>query len=138
MVLIVDDSQPVLDVSTTILTMSGFEVMTAADGQEAWRIVERCPGAIGLVLTDVTMPKMDGIELSRRIHTYYPELPVVLMSGFTTREVGTHSTETTLLLPKPFTIHTLLQAVREGLERRRRYSQRMYTPPTVQTSPGTP
>jgi DNA-binding NtrC family response regulator len=138
MVLIVDDSQSVLDVSKTILAMNGFEIMTAADGQKAWQIVERCAGVIGLVLTDLTMPRMDGIELAERIHAYYPELPVVLMSGFTTREMGSPSTEPTLFLPKPFTTQTLLQAVREGLERRRRYSQRIYTLPTVQTSPGMP
>jgi CheY-like chemotaxis protein len=80
-ILIVDDEPLVLRTVKTIVERAGFEAVTAADGQAALEICGRRP-TIGLVLTDVKMPGMDGIELARSVGEKHPGIPVLLMTGF--------------------------------------------------------
>ncbi len=99
---VVDDDRDVLKSLCTYLERSGYEVISASNGSEGLeKTMEHEPD---VVLTDVSMPGMDGIELCRRLHEAQPHLPIVLMSGWASdlnhasaREAGARE-----VLSKPF------------------------------------
>lgn len=77
--LLIDDEKPILDVLSISLASDGYEVITAQSGQEGVDIFER--GGIKLVVTDIRMPGMDGIEVLRRIKQRDPEAEVIVITG---------------------------------------------------------
>jgi len=80
-ILIVDDNLYILKLTRRILEEAGFTVLTASDGPEALRRYQKYRSVIRLLLTDVVMPKMTGLELADRVLAIHPELPVLFMSG---------------------------------------------------------
>lgn len=74
-----------------ILTTAGFQVETAANGDEALRAIERRPP--DLVLTDLDMPKLNGLQLVEAVHRRFPRVPVVLMTAFGSDEVAARALE---------------------------------------------
>jgi len=115
MVLVVDDDQAVGAVIKAILVAGGYDVILAPDGVEAWHIAQEFSGTIGLVITEVMMPNMDGLELAQRLKTTHPDLPVLLVSGFSSRGIEEHLGQRVRFMEKPFTLNALLDAVRSGL-----------------------
>ena len=83
-ILIVDDEKNYPLVLSAVLQEEGFEALTATSGEEALEIIEHSD--VDLVLTDMKMPKMDGIELLENIKQKDPELPVVMMTAHGTVE----------------------------------------------------
>jgi PAS domain S-box-containing protein len=81
--LVVDDEETVRAVAARTLESLGFTPITASDGAEGVRVFREHAGALRLVLLDLTMPHMDGEETYRELHRINPDVPVVLMSGFT-------------------------------------------------------
>ena len=79
-ILVVDDEAPLLLTLSANLELEGFDVVGAANGEEA--LAELRKGRFDLVLSDIRMPGMNGVELFRAIKQVAPELPVVLMTGF--------------------------------------------------------
>jgi len=77
-VLVVDDQQRARDLLGSELADAGFEVVTAADGEEGWKTF--CRGGANVVVTDMSMPRCDGIELLRRIRSR-SDVPVIVFSG---------------------------------------------------------
>ena len=116
-VLLADDEPGVRGPVRRILTAQGYEVLEAADGEEALRIAEEHDGTIDLLLTDVVMPAMDGAELARRLRERRPALRVLFMTGFSREAVATQGVllPDSGLLQKPFTVEQLVRRVREAL-----------------------
>jgi len=79
-ILLVDDEAPLLMTLSANLELEGFEVVEASNGEEA--LAEVRQGAFDLVLSDIRMPGMNGVELFRKIKEVAPDVPVVLMTGF--------------------------------------------------------
>jgi CheY-like chemotaxis protein len=80
-VLIAEDEVTVQNVARIVLEKSGYFVLTASDGEEALTISRAYPGNIDVLLSDIKMPKMDGLELRQRILDDRPDIKIVLMSG---------------------------------------------------------
>ncbi len=80
-ILIVDDNRYILGLTRRVLEEAGFSVVAATDGPEALRRYQKYQSVIRLLLTDVVMPKMTGLELADRILEIDPQLPVLFMSG---------------------------------------------------------
>lgn len=78
-ILIVDDDVAVSRTLSLILTKAGYRVSTASDGRKGFELL--ASGGFDLVLTDIIMPELDGIETIRRIRQDYPDLRVIAMSG---------------------------------------------------------
>jgi two-component system, NtrC family, response regulator len=83
-ILIVDDEKNYPLILSAVLQEEGFETLTANSGQEALDVLTHSD--VDLVLTDMKMPKMDGIELLQRIKQTDPELPVIMMTAYGTVE----------------------------------------------------
>jgi signal transduction histidine kinase/CheY-like chemotaxis protein len=81
-VLVVEDEDALREVTRRILTRSGYQVITAANGPEALRIAAEHPGAIHLLLTDVVMPHMLGKEVAEKMRLIKPDTEVIFMSGY--------------------------------------------------------
>jgi CheY-like chemotaxis protein len=125
-VLLVEDEDAVRAVARRVLAKHGYTVIEARNGGEALSLLVRGDHAIDLVLTDAVMPQMSGPELAAAIESLRPELPVILMSGYTDADLlrrGALASDTSILT-KPFTVESLLRAVRVPLDRRARASDR--------------
>ena len=116
-VLIAEDEPGVRGPVRRILASQGFQVLEAADGEEALAIAARHAGDIHLLLTDVVMPNIGGAELARRLREDRPGLRVLFMTGYSAEAVASHGVlaPDSVLLQKPFTTEELLEGVREAL-----------------------
>lgn len=113
-VLLVDDDERMLESLSDIFQSEGFEVVTATDGREALDALTG--GGVDGVLSDIVMPRMDGLELARRLRERHPELPIVLLSAYYTperwEELGGPEVP---VFPKPVSPALLLRALRQQL-----------------------
>jgi signal transduction histidine kinase len=123
-VLVVDDEAPNRDLLALLLRSQGYRVVTASDGPSALAAIRQ--GAIGLVLVDVMMPRMDGIELCHAIREtlQQPNLPVVFVSSLSDRESRVRAKEAGAddYLVKPIDTLELLVRV-ENLWKLRKYNE---------------
>jgi DNA-binding NtrC family response regulator len=80
-ILVVDDEPHIRSLVKSVLARDGHDVLEAADGAEAIAVWERSREAIDLLLTDVVMPRMDGLELAQQLSSRAPRVRVLYMSG---------------------------------------------------------
>ena len=115
-VLVVDDEPSIRAIVAKTLERVGLRVMQATDGVDALELVERL-GPPSLVLTDLRMPRLGGLELADRLKTRWPELPVLLMSGYSVGFLRLEGTTATVedLIQKPFTAESLTARVLAAL-----------------------
>jgi CheY-like chemotaxis protein len=85
-ILVVDDDRAVRTLVETCLGRGGYATLTADSGEIALKVFEQHRAEIALLLTDVTMPGIDGWELARRIQQAEPKLPVLVMSALAAPE----------------------------------------------------
>ena len=112
--LVVDDEEVVRLVASDFLERLGFLVDSASDGAEALEILRRSPGVYGLVLLDLTMPTLGGIEVLRSMKAEGLDVPVLMTSGFALRELPKDLTETGAgFIQKPYSMAGLEAKVRE-------------------------
>jgi two-component system, cell cycle sensor histidine kinase and response regulator CckA len=109
-ILVVEDEARVLDLIRDILETAGYAVLTAANGEQALQVSRTFPTTIHLLVSDVLMPKLGGIELCEQILRERPAIKVLLVSG--TVEQPPEGVE---LLRKPFRAKILIQHVRRIL-----------------------
>ena len=114
-VLVVEDDPSMRRMAERILRRAGYEVVTSPGGRDALRKLE-AEEHFDLLLTDVVMPEMSGTELAGRAAALYPDLRILLMSGYVDRPGVGPVEDDAELLEKPFRAEDLLQKVREVLE----------------------
>lgn len=114
-VLVVDDDALVRTSIRAYLELNGLTVRDCADASEALGIASELKDKMILLITDVVMPKMTGIELARVLEIEMPELPIIFMSGYAAGEKGHEEFGQAKFLQKPFTCATLMDAVWERL-----------------------
>ena len=117
-VLVVDDEPDMVENCARILKRAGHQCLTATDPHQALGLVES--ERPGLLLTDLKMPGMDGMELLRRAHAVDPALPVILITAFATIESAVAAIKDGAFdyLPKNFSVDQLRVAVERGLRQR--------------------
>jgi two-component system NtrC family response regulator len=118
-ILVVDDEANYLTVMEALLGEAGYEVLTAPGGQEALRIAGSTD--LDLVLTDMKMPRMNGLELLEELKRLYPDLPVIMMTAFGTVEKAVAAMKIGAFdyILKPFKNEELLVTIAKALEHRR-------------------
>jgi two-component system, cell cycle sensor histidine kinase and response regulator CckA len=118
-ILVVDDEIPLGNVIARQLRVAGFEVHQAASGREALDFIDSFSGQLDLILTDIMMPEMSGIEMIDEARLMQPGASVIFMSGYS-REllVSGRPTSNLTLLTKPFSNATLMAAIDSELATR--------------------
>ncbi len=114
-VLVIDDEPEVRSIVVQILIRFGCEVEAAKDGAAGWDSLAR--RSFDLVITDLVMPRLSGLELLRRLRAANPNLPVIVMSGYspwTTADLD-QLLRPGVFLDKPFTFEALIEAVHDLL-----------------------
>jgi CheY-like chemotaxis protein len=117
-ILLVEDEDGVRRLVREILEQRGYKVIEASSGEQALEVLERDHQNLGLLLTDVVMPKMSGRDLAEAAALLSPDLRVLFLSGYTDQVVVDHGVVVGAdFLQKPFTPETLAHKVREVLDR---------------------
>jgi len=117
-ILLTEDEQDVREVAREFLESGGYAVIEARDGAEALGFVNKHEGGINLLITDMVMPGMTGLELAARMKEKRPGLRILYMSGYSDRAAAEslQSDPSLRLLTKPFSRWALLRAVHELLK----------------------
>lgn len=120
-VLLVEDENSILRLGKTVLEQIGYKVLTARSGDEALDVAAGHEGPIHLLVTDVVMPKMNGLQLKKRIERERPDIKVLFISGYTADIVSQRGIlpSGTQFLQKPFSNKALAEKVRAVMENTR-------------------
>jgi CheY-like chemotaxis protein len=111
-ILFVDDEPEVRAIARLALESSGYTMIEAEDGAKALEIFEKRGAEIGLVVTDVLMPNLDGLGLSARLHKLDPALPILLLSGHVLEEdLWAEGNARMRYLMKPYRIQELQDVI---------------------------
>jgi two-component system, cell cycle response regulator CpdR len=120
-VLIADDEASMRALVARAIAMDGHETVTAQDGAEALEILTRERGAFDLLLTDIQMPIMDGIALALSAARDFPDLTILLMTGFADQRERASNLEALVhdVITKPFSVADIRTAVADALAARK-------------------
>ena len=120
-VLIADDEESMRLLVARAIAMDGHEIVTAVDGAEALDILTREDGAFDLLLTDIQMPVMDGIALALSAARDFPNLTVLLMTGFADQRERASNLKAIVhdVITKPFSVTDIRTAVAGALAARK-------------------
>jgi len=117
-ILVIDDEQAIVRMFQNILQRQGYRVTTATDGPAALTLFEEDPQEFDLVITDMTMPAMTGKQLSQLMLKTRPNLPIILMTGYSSQITVDEAKQLGLsdFLLKPLSRESLLKAIRRSLD----------------------
>ncbi len=118
-ILIIDDEEFILQLSRDILTKIDYHVKTASDGSEGLKLLES--DKFDLILTDIKMPNINGLDVIRHVRTHNKEIPIIVITGHGTLDIAINALRLGAqgFILKPFTPFELRAAVAEALEKTR-------------------
>lgn len=134
-ILVVDDDQGMRELIEILLTREGYGVRTAADGREASELLGR--ERFDLVVTDLKMPRVDGIDLLKQVKEISPETPVIIVTAFASGETALTAMKEGAYdyLEKNFDVNDLLGLVRDALRKKPVEQPALAPPPGEMPSP---
>jgi two-component system nitrogen regulation response regulator NtrX len=117
-ILIVDDEREILNSLSGVLQDEGYDTLTAGSGEDALKVVRE--NGVNLILLDVMMPDIDGVEVLRRAKEMEPDIPVIMISGNATIETAFESSKLGAyhFIEKPLSPENVLLTIKRALERR--------------------
>jgi two-component system cell cycle sensor histidine kinase/response regulator CckA len=123
-ILVVEDEAGVREMARRMLAAGGYAVLTAANGAEALSLLERHRGVLHLMLTDVVMPGMNGVDLAARVAEIRPDMKILFTSGHTENAALRLAAldNTWPFIGKPYTMADLIRKVRETLDVQRHHA----------------
>lgn len=122
-ILVAEDEDALRGLITRALMQAGHDVVAAADGAEALDVLTRERGNFDLLLTDIRMPLMDGIALALAGARDYPDLTIMLMTGYADQRERAHGLDALIhdTISKPFSVADIQLAVKGALASRERH-----------------
>lgn len=135
-ILVVDDEEIVLKSCRRILEEGKHEVFTALSGEEAFELLVKEP--IDIVITDVKMPGMDGMEILERIKKEYPDILVIMITGYSTVQSAVQAMKLGAFdyIPKPFSPDEVLVVVEKAMEKKSLICETVYLRKELQAKYG--
>lgn len=114
-ILIAEDDRAVREFVSRALRQDGHDITAVGDGQQALNALEK--GEFDMLLADIVMPQLDGIALALKAAKDYPNLPVLLMTGYAAERQRAHNLDALIqdVISKPFTLDEIRKAVRKML-----------------------
>ncbi len=114
-ILVVDDELLIRDLLYDFFSSQGWDIAIAENGEKALQILETRP--VDVVLTDIKMPTMDGLQLTAQLKETHPEIPVVLMTGFPSVDSAVTALRQRVAdyIIKPFNINQLYKTIESNL-----------------------
>ena len=139
-VLVVDDERISRHVASRMLRELGLRVLEADGAEEALDVFRLSQHPIDLVLLDVVMPEIDGVELAEQILAHRPGQRILFMSAHPAEVLSEHGLEDldVVFLAKPYTMDELLSKVREAMAQERAAPGEPTSPSRLSTEDGTP
>jgi two-component system cell cycle response regulator CpdR len=121
-VLIADDEDSMRALVSRAVAIDGHDIVTAQDGAEALEILSQQQGAFDLLLTDIQMPVMDGIALALTVARDFPDLTILLMTGFADQRERASGLDAIVhdVVTKPFSVADIRTAVADALAAKKR------------------
>ncbi len=117
-ILLVEDEPDLRELLVSMLRKNGYKVLAAEDGEEAVVVAKNYEGVIDLLVTDIVMPHMNGIEAAKQIHAVCPTMRVIYMTGYAEAALSMHRTAANeMLLEKPVSPPILLEKISGILKR---------------------
>jgi len=111
--LVVDDEPAIRWFVTRVLSEEGLRVHEAADGAEALELIRDGVVNVDIVLSDIVMPRVNGVQLLQSLSTLRPDLPIILMSGYASAQLADRGIASPCgVLAKPFSPEALMAEVR--------------------------
>jgi DNA-binding NtrC family response regulator len=119
-ILVVDDEKGVREGCRKILSVEGYQVTIAEDGQAGWEAFQAAGGGFAVLLVDLMMPRMTGLELMKLVREADTDVLPIIITAHATIDTAVEGTKQGAYsyIPKPFTPDELLLAIKNGLERR--------------------
>ncbi|MFZ3309386.1 MAG: response regulator [Xanthobacteraceae bacterium] len=116
-ILIAEDEEALCAMCARALTGVGHQVRTAFDGSNALELLKREGGSFDLLVTDIRMPIMDGIALALAVARDYPDLTILMMTGYADQRERAHGLDALVhdVITKPFTLAEFRATVEEAL-----------------------
>lgn len=115
-VLLVEDEAVVREITGRVLENAGYRVLESGSPKEALHLASKHAGKLDLLLTDVVMPGMTGIDLADKLRLLQPDLVTVFMSGYAEGDILRRISATSAMhIQKPFTVNSLLCRIDEAL-----------------------
>jgi DNA-binding NtrC family response regulator len=114
-VLVVDDEPGILRMATAVLSMGEFKAQVAEDGQDGLECFLKHQHEICLVISDVVMPRMNGLEMVDRILHFEPNAKFLMMSGYSSAVLEVQARERFPFIRKPFLAQDFILKIREVL-----------------------
>ena len=120
--LVVEDDESVRQLAARALQREGHRVDVACDGEEGLARIVQAGGDYDLVVSDIRMPAMDGIEMSRQAATRFPGIRIMLVTGYADQRERAHGLDALIhdVINKPFSLADIKGAVNEALATRAR------------------
>ncbi|MDH5511006.1 MAG: response regulator [Nitrospinota bacterium] len=114
-VLVVDDEFNILDLIRRALVAAGYDTITAGSALDGLLALQDNP--VSLLITDVKMPGMDGLDLMRQVREISPDLPIAVISGYGTEEMAAAALEhgAFYFINKPFNVESIQEVARKGM-----------------------
>jgi two-component system cell cycle sensor histidine kinase/response regulator CckA len=117
-ILVVDDEYVVRRFAARILADAGYSVATAEDGAEALEVLRGKEAAVDAVVSDIVMPRLNGVQLLEALAVSHPAIPVILMSGYAPTQLAERGIAAPCsVLSKPFAPESLLAEVQRCLDK---------------------
>ena len=111
-ILLVDDDPDIRDVVTMLLETKGYETVTASNGLDALKMIERSNGQFDILITDIVMPSITGVAIISVLKNRYPQIPVIAITGYGQHpEALAGEANADLVIKKPIELSKLEESV---------------------------